>query len=438
MAGNKALEKFKNSKIPKKGTAVVKDEVPIYQEPNTHSKIIGTIKKDEQVNWISKSICDEKEWVRCNAEKNFGYIIGNDMDGNCNLNMNSIQEKSDIKNDNSNNIINEVELTQEEKEFVNNALKEILADDDEKKDENDENSTHSKSTEIENISNHSDNFAKVEDELNKAFEYKNDDIFKDDEVVFEPKEDYYDNSYFDPDISNLDEVKKKFNFELNNFTETIERDKENEINYLNAINDIFPGQKNLPVKDLLLETLDSIPGGKKEKKNEKLDGFKISSKLAGGINAVIEQMEMTPGSFRITDGKKNGNNFSLKYYESGWNGGSKAQIKTYNFEKIGKKFSWVTKPIDGIFNFKKNYDRVTEIKDAFKEDGNKIGVKTMIKTFEKVGEFTGEIICKSLFSPIGSFLLEDTFSCCGSKIGKWFGKLLFEKNNENDKDKSED
>ena len=438
MAGNKALEKFKNSKIPKKGTAVVKDEVPIYQEPNTHSKIIGTIKKDEQVNWISKSICDGKEFVRCNAEKNFGYIIGNDMDGNCNLNMNSIQEKSDIKNDNSNNIINEVELTQEEKEFVNNALKEILADDDEKKDENDENSTHSKSTEIENISNHSDNFAKVEDELNKAFEYKNDDIFKDDEVVFEPKEDYYDNSYFDPDISNLDEVKKKFNFELNNFTETIERDKENEINYLNAINDIFPGQKNLPVKDLLLETLDSIPGGKKEKKNEKLDGFKISSKLAGGINAVFEQMEMTPGSFRITDGKKNGNNFSLKYYESGWGGGSKAQIKTYNFEKIGKKFSWVTKPIDGIFNFKKNYDRVTEIKDAFKEDGNKIGVKTMIKTFEKVGEFTGEIICKSLFSPIGSFLLEDTFSCCGSKIGKWFGKLLFEKNNENDKDKSED
>ena len=288
MAGNKALEKFKNSKIPKKGTAVVKDEVPIYQEPNTHSKIIGTIKKGEQVNWISKSICDGKEFVRCNAEKNFGYIIGNDKDGNCNLNMNSIQEKSDIKNDNSNNIINEVELTQEEKEFVNNALKEILADDDEKKDENDENSTHSKSTEIENISNHSDNFAKVEDELNKAFEYKNDDIFKDDEVVFEPKEDYYDNSYFDPDISNLDEVKKKFNFELNNFTETIERDKENEINYLNAINDIFPGQKNLPVKDLLLETLDSIPGGKKEKKNEKLDGFKISSKLAGGINAVIE------------------------------------------------------------------------------------------------------------------------------------------------------
>jgi hypothetical protein len=149
-------------------------------------------------------------------------------------------------------------------------------------------------------------------------------------------------------------------------------------------------------------------------------------------------MEMTPGSFRITDGKKNGNNFSLKYYESGWNGGSKAQIKTYNFEKIGKKFSWVTKPINGLFNLKKNYDRLAEINDAFKEDGNKIGVKTMIKTFEKVGDFTGEIICKLVFSPIGSFLLEDTCSNIGSKLGKWIGKLLFEKNNENDKDKSED
>ena len=436
MAGNKALQKFKNSKIPKKGTAVVKDEVPIYQEPNTHSKIIGTIKKDEIVNWISKSICDEKEWVRCNAEKNFGYIIGNDMDGNCNLNMNSVQEKNDIKNDN--NIINEVELTQEENEFVNKALNEIMADDDEKKDENDESANNSKSTEIENTSNHDDNFAKVEDDLNKAFEYKNDDIFHDDEVVFEPKEDYYDNSYFDPDISNLDEVKRKFNFELNNFTETIEKDKENEMNYLNAINDIFPGQKNLPAKDLLLETLDSIPGGKKEKSNEKIDGFKISSKLVGGINAVFEQMEMDPGSIRITDGKKNGDNFSLKYYKSGWNGGSRAQIKTYNLEKIGKKFTKYTKPINDVFEFKQYCDKMNEIKDAYKEDGNKIGVKTKVKIFEKAGDITGKILCKVCLTPIGSFLFEDYVSEFLGNIGKYIGKFLFEENNKNDEDKKED
>ena len=45
MAGNKALQKFKESKIPKKGTAKTIIEIPIYSEPNTHSSIIGRIKK---------------------------------------------------------------------------------------------------------------------------------------------------------------------------------------------------------------------------------------------------------------------------------------------------------------------------------------------------------------------------------------------------------
>ena len=45
MAGNKALEKFKESKIPKKGKGKIIIEIPIYKEPNTQSEIIGTIKK---------------------------------------------------------------------------------------------------------------------------------------------------------------------------------------------------------------------------------------------------------------------------------------------------------------------------------------------------------------------------------------------------------
>lgn len=93
MAGNKALEKFKNSKVPKRGTTTTTAEVPIYQEPNTHSKIIGTIKKNEIINWISKSICDEREWIRCDNKNNFGYIISGEMDGTCNINMDFIKEK---------------------------------------------------------------------------------------------------------------------------------------------------------------------------------------------------------------------------------------------------------------------------------------------------------------------------------------------------------
>ena len=48
MAGNKALEKFKNSKIPKKGTATIPIEIPIYKEPNTHSPIKVKLKKTKK------------------------------------------------------------------------------------------------------------------------------------------------------------------------------------------------------------------------------------------------------------------------------------------------------------------------------------------------------------------------------------------------------
>ena len=39
MAGNKALEKFKGSKIPKKGKGKIIIEIPIYKEPNTQYSI---------------------------------------------------------------------------------------------------------------------------------------------------------------------------------------------------------------------------------------------------------------------------------------------------------------------------------------------------------------------------------------------------------------
>lgn len=88
MAGNKALEKFKDSKIPKKGQAKVIIEIPIYKEPNTKSQIIGTIKKNQEITWISKSICDEREWIRCNNKNNYGYIVGSEKDCKCNLDLN--------------------------------------------------------------------------------------------------------------------------------------------------------------------------------------------------------------------------------------------------------------------------------------------------------------------------------------------------------------
>ena len=116
MAGNKALEKFKDSKVPKKGSGTTNTDLPIYQEPNTHSKVIGTIKKDENFDWVGKSICDGKEFVRC--DKNFGYIAINEINGKCNLNMDTVKEiKFEKLEIDSNKIIYENELTEEEKKI---------------------------------------------------------------------------------------------------------------------------------------------------------------------------------------------------------------------------------------------------------------------------------------------------------------------------------
>jgi hypothetical protein len=69
MGGIKTQKKYKNSKIPKKGIGKPNKELPIYKDPNTKSEIIGNISKGQEIKWISKSICDKREWVRCDANQ---------------------------------------------------------------------------------------------------------------------------------------------------------------------------------------------------------------------------------------------------------------------------------------------------------------------------------------------------------------------------------
>lgn len=126
---------------------------------------------------------------------------------------------------------------------------------------------------------------------------------------------------------------------------------------------------------------------------KKKDKFDIISDINDIVDYAADIMEDIKGSFRLTDGKKNGNNFSFKYYKSGWKGGSRAQIKTYNVEKIGNRIHMVTKPLSKFFSIKDNVntiiDVVDDIKDAYKEDGNNVGVKTKVKVSEKIGELIG-------------------------------------------------
>ena len=131
MAGNKALKKFSESKIPKKGAGQSLREINIYKDPNTHAEIIGKIKAGESVNWINKSICDNREWIRGDKNQNFGYIIGTEEDGNYNFDVEKIIETPEKKSEAS--ISNNSTLTDEELQLGEFFKNEILNEDDDLK-----------------------------------------------------------------------------------------------------------------------------------------------------------------------------------------------------------------------------------------------------------------------------------------------------------------
>ena len=395
MAGNKASEKFKDSKIPKKGTSTTTAEVPIYQEPNTHSKIIGTIQKDEMVNWISKSICEEKEWIRCDKKNNYGYIISGELDGTCNINMNLIQEKKEEKIENK-NLDNESQLNKEESQYVQEALNEILKEDD-KKDEYNSESDFSNSTGFGIDSNNFDGFDTEEKQNNTIFEVKNDEIFNENEAAFEPKDDdvfneeNLHNLYFDADISNLDRVKKEYNKLSKDFESMIEHDKDKKLNIsqaIESISDILPEHNKLfEKKDLLYDLFENINTS---------------------VYDAANKMKEMNGSFSITAGAYNGDNLSLKYYPNGWKGGSKARIKTYSAAEFGEKIGNITGKIGNVTIILDTISNGRELYNAFQEDGYKVGENTIIKGGEIGGKIGG-----------GEF-----GAWAGAKIGaKWGAKI---------------
>ena len=427
MAGNKALEKFKDSKVPKKGSGTTNTDLPIYQEPNTHSKVIGTIKKDENFDWVGKSICEGKEFVRC--DKNFGYIAINEINGKCNLNMDTVKEiKFEKLEIDSNKIIYENELTEEEKELGDQAQKEILEKDDEKDCNNNYSNNTSSSTNQENDSCHNDIFNKTEEQLNNIFDIKNDEVFKENDTFVKDKyedifkEDNLINVYFGGDISNLDEAINYTNKENQKLKDDIlsmmKENKEQEYNItkaLKSINDIIPGQFNLPNKDLLLNTLESIPGGKKQnnelvKEKKEKDIFNKIDEINSFVDDVAGILEKVKGTIRLTNGKKNGNKFSPKYYKSGWNGGGKSGIKTYDISKIGKigkAIKKVTGPIGKILE-------ITNCVVEILEDGCKIGDNAKINAGSFAGGTIGAAIGTMFLGPFGAFV--------GGIIGSYYGE----------------
>ena len=141
--------------------------------------------------------------------------------------------------------------------------------------------------------------------------------------------------------------------------------------------------------------------------------------------------------------KKNGDKFSFKYYKSGWKGGSRAMIKTYDVEKIGNNLRKIAKPIKSL-KLDKAIDKYLDIKevvDAYKEDGNKFGTKTKIclckKTGEKTGAVVGAAIGTAILGPIGGIIGNFIGSNLGGSIFEKIGEFFCQNNNESVKNTEE-
>ena len=67
-----------------------------------------------------------------------------------------------------------------------------------------------------------------------------------------------------------------------------------------------------------------------------IGGKDIASASSDGLGGLGAGMNTQGGSMRLTNGSANGNALSLKHYQSGWNGGSRVGITTYQLGAAGK------------------------------------------------------------------------------------------------------
>ena len=68
----------------------------------------------------------------------------------------------------------------------------------------------------------------------------------------------------------------------------------------------------------------------------------LGQQISWGVDSSLSLAETSNSTFRLTNGTYNGNSFSPKLYTSGWKGGSRAKITTYNVSKIAKGAGYFT------------------------------------------------------------------------------------------------
>jgi hypothetical protein len=101
-----------------------------------------------------------------------------------------------------------------------------------------------------------------------------------------------------------------------------------------------------------------------------------------GVGGLGTGMVQSGGTFRLTNGAYNGNQLSIRHYQSSWTGGSRAQITTYSMTKTGASLGRVGIAgglILGAYN----------INNANIQDGRTFGYNTQLATAQTAGGIVG-------------------------------------------------
>ena len=112
-------------------------------------------------------------------------------------------------------------------------------------------------------------------------------------------------------------------------------------------------------------------------------------------------MDYSSGTFRITNGTYNSSELSFKYYSSGWKGGSRAGISTYEVAGFGKglaKGSLVAGVVLGGIG----------VYEGYQKDGGMYGTNAQLATGNAAGGL------------IGGWAGAETGAAFGASIGVWF------------------
>jgi hypothetical protein len=120
--------------------------------------------------------------------------------------------------------------------------------------------------------------------------------------------------------------------------------------------------------------------------------------LNDGIGGLGTGLGKLSGTFRLTNGTYNGSNLSVKYYSTGWTGGSRAGITTYSAAEWGSKVSTGSLVVGlalGGYN----------IYEGMQKDGGTYGLNAQVATGQAVGGIA-----------VGAAGAE-----IGAAIGVWFG-----------------